>query len=718
MAKAVTIVICTRDRPSLLQNCLESLKPQVDVYGELLIIDSAPSGPEVRMIAAAAGARYVAASRPGLNVARNLALRMARGAIIAFIDDDAVAAPGWVAALRDSFADLSVTCVTGHVLPLELRTMAQRHFEEHFSFDRGVEPIRFTASDDRPWFPVYPSHLGTGCNMAFRREVFDVIGPFDEALDAGTPTGGGGDIDIFRRLLRAGFVAVYNPTALVYHRHRVSEDESYRQFWAYGKAFTALLTKSLVVEREMRREALLLAGYRFWQQGRWLARRLLKRKGLPVHLILIETLGHLVGPVAFLRSLRRVQREQMHYLQPAQVLSLELDDGLPAILELEENRDLYLLVNRNGRPQGSLLIQNPGPVVTQARLASAIHTLEKQATPHRLPETPSLQHISIVICTRNRPALLRTCLQGLRGIEGAPHEIIVVDNGSGPETARVAADYPVRVVREEQVGLCRARNRGLAEARGDIVAFVDDDVVVDSRWLAALAMGFADPAIACVIGLVLPLELKTPAQYLFERSGGLGRGFERRLYKGSLPTTPVGDIGVGANMAFRRQALLRFGTFNEALDAGTPAHAGGDIDMFYRLLKGGETILYEPAMVVWHRHRSTLSGLRMLRYRYSVGAAAAFARWAIRGDLAVLRLGLGWFVKYQVRELAASLLGLHLLPPEVVVAGLYGALLGPFAYARSRWQIRHREPIQIAPQQNSGDWRGVPEVKPTLLAKS
>lgn len=717
MATAFTAVICTHDRPLLLKNCLESLQSQTDACGELLVVDSAPSGPETRMIAAAAGVRYVATARPGLDVARNLALRMARGAIVAFIDDDAVAAPGWVAALRTSFEDPSIACVTGRVLPLELRTKAQRHFEQHFSFDRGAEPIRFAANDDRPWFPVYPAHVGTGCNMAFRREIFDVIGPFDEALDAGTPTGGGGDIDIFRRLLRAGFLAAYNPTALVYHRHRVSEAESYSQFWAYGKAFTALLTKSLLVEREMACEALLLAGYRLWQQGRWLARRLLKRKGLPVHLILIETLGHLAGPVAFLRSLRRGQREQMHHLQPAQVLSLELDSGLPAVLEVEEHHDLYLLVKQNGQPQGSLLIRNPGPIVTRARLASAIRTLEKQATPPRFPETPSHQHVSIVICTRDRPDLLRTCLQGLKDVEGAAHEIIVVDNGSGPETARIAAGYPVRVVREERVGLCRARNRGLAEAHGDIVAFLDDDTVVDSRWLAALAGGFADPAIACVIGLVVPLELKTPAQCLFERSGGLGRGFERRLYTGSLPDTPVGDIGVGANMAFRRQALLRYGAFDEALDGGTPAHAGGDIDIFYRLLKGGESILYEPAIVVWHRHRETLSGLRMLRYRYSVGAAAAFTRWAMRGDLAVFRLGLAWFVKYHIRELAASLLGLHLLPPEVVVAGLYGALAGPFAYAYSRWQIRQREPIQIAPQQSGGEWCGVPEVKPTLVAK-
>jgi GT2 family glycosyltransferase len=716
MTKAITIAICTHDRPSLLQRCLASLQAQADTQVELLVVDSAPSNSASRTIAIAAGVRYVSTDRPGLNIARNLALRTATNPIIAFIDDDAVADPGWIAALGDSFADPSVGCVTGRVLPLELQTAAQQYFEEHFSFDRGTKPLTFLASDDRPWFPIYPSHLGTGCNMAFRHEVFDVIGPFDEALDVGTPTGGGGDIDIFRRFLQAGFAAVYNPAALVYHQHRVSMAEVRRQFWGYGKTFTALLTKSLLVERDMTHEALSLGLYRFWQQGRWFARRLLKGRGLPIQLIVIETAGHLAGPVAFLRSLRRVQRERLSHLPPTQVVNLELNSDLPATLEIEENHDLYLLIRRNGQPQGSLLIENPGPTVDRARLAGAIATVKRQA-PCSPSESISPQSVSVVICTRDRPELLRTCLQSLSGIAGTPHEIIVVDNGSGPETAQVAANYRVRTVREEQVGLCRARNRGLTEVRSDIVAFLDDDTIVDARWLAAIAASFSDPTIACAIGLALPLALETPTQRIFEALGGLGRGFVRQLHQGSLPATPTGDIGVGANMAFRRDALLKHGLFDEALDVGTPAQAGGDIDMFYRVLKGGESILYEPAILVWHRHRDAPSTLPLLRYRYSVGAAAAFAKWTIQGDMAALRLGLGWFAKQHIRELAASLLGLHLLPPKVVAVGLWGALIGPFAYAYGRWQIRRRAPLQITSPQSDGGRRGAPEAGPALRTK-
>ncbi|MBI1877416.1 MAG: glycosyltransferase family 2 protein, partial [Chloroflexi bacterium] len=88
----ITIAICTRNRSSQLQCCLASLQPQVEGQCEILVVDSAPTDSTTQLVTTAAGERYIATSRPGLNVARNLGLRTARGEIIAFIDDDAVAA--------------------------------------------------------------------------------------------------------------------------------------------------------------------------------------------------------------------------------------------------------------------------------------------------------------------------------------------------------------------------------------------------------------------------------------------------------------------------------------------------------------------------------------------------------------------------------------------------------------------------------------------------
>lgn len=307
----VTIVVCTHNRPQLLKRCLASLQPLVDSQTQLLVIDSAPSNSAPQAIAATAQATYVMTPRPGLDVARNLALHVAQGDIIAFIDDDAVATPGWIEALRATFADPSVAGMTGRVLPMELRTPGQRHFEMRFSFDRGSDPIRFSVKDDRPWFPIYPYHLGTGCNMAFRRHVFNHIGLFDEALDAGTPTGGGGDLDIFRRLLMTGYIVVYNPDALVYHQHRLSEAATRHQFWSYGKGFTAVMSKILLTKPELHVQVLRITILQMLFLMRLLVERIFIGRGVPVHLVLLELSGNFVGPIAFFYSLKRVQRTEI-----------------------------------------------------------------------------------------------------------------------------------------------------------------------------------------------------------------------------------------------------------------------------------------------------------------------------------------------------------------------------------------------------------------------
>ena len=152
----------------------------------------------------------------------------------------------------------------------------------------------------------------------------------------------------------------------------------------------------------------------------------------------------------------------------------------------------------------------------------------------------------------------------------------------------------MRYVREPRPGLDWARNRAIREARGEIVAYTDDDVSVDPGWVRALAAAFAEePHAMCVTGLVLPDEIDTPAQLLFEKYGGFGRGFERcglqsgaagdsaaRLYGGT------GRFGTGANMAFRRAFFDREGMFDPALDVGTPSNGGGDLEMFFRVLQG------------------------------------------------------------------------------------------------------------------------------------
>jgi len=113
--------------------------------------------------------------------------------------------------------------------------------------------------------------------------------------------------------------------------------------------------------------------------------------------------------------------------------------------------------------------------------------------------------ITVVVCTRDRAPSLARCLASLARLDPPAAEVLVVDNAPRDGSTREAvAATPFRYVREERPGLDNARNRGIAEARGDIIAFTDDDVEVDPRWIGALATAFQDPGIAGVTGRVLP----------------------------------------------------------------------------------------------------------------------------------------------------------------------------------------------------------------------
>lgn len=301
-APRVSVVLCTSGRrPAALDRCLRSLSRIDGVPVELVLVDNSPRRSVTSAALADRTVRVVHEPRRGLDLARNHGVSLARAPIVAFIDDDCEVTPDWLVHIVGAFDDPAVGCVTGRVMPGNPAVPTAQWFEARFSFDRGERGERFHRDDDRPYLSVHPWQLGTGCNMAFRTRVLLRLGGFDPALDMGSLVGGGGDLDMFRRLLESGATAVYEPRALVYHHHRADRVALGHQFFGYGASVTALATKALLTGRGRRRRTLgFLRAYLIDEWGR--VRRRMGNSGepVPVRMFACEIAGHAWGPIGYL----------------------------------------------------------------------------------------------------------------------------------------------------------------------------------------------------------------------------------------------------------------------------------------------------------------------------------------------------------------------------------------------------------------------------------
>jgi hypothetical protein len=194
-----------------------------------------------------------------------------------------------------------------------------------------------------------------------------------------------------------------------------------------------------------------------------------------------------------------------------------------------------------------------------------------------------------------------------------------------------------------------------------------------------------------VTGLVAPMKLDTPARLYFEDvHGGMGKGFRpRRWRRADLDASQrlwSSGCGVGANMGFRRSVFRQLGTFDTALDLGTAARGGGDVEMFHRVITSAGTLLYEPSALVWHEHRADFPALARQLADNGCGFAAYLwtcARNRKVGTPALLRFAVvswawGWLIKRLIWP------GEH--RRSLAIAEIRGALQGIVSYARARKQ--------------------------------
>lgn len=321
-----------------------------------------------------------------------------------------------------------------------------------------------------------------------------------------------------------------------------------------------------------------------------------------------------------------------------------------------------------------------------------------RARVHALAEPPP---ISVVVATRERPARLAHCLDSLLRVDYPRFEIIVVDNAPATSaTARLMAGRYrglATYVQEPVRGLASAHNRGLAAAGGRLVAFTDDDVVVDRDWLPAVAEAFGSSADAgCVTGLILPAQLETAAQAMLERRGAFAKGFRRVEHRVSAPDRhplfpfTAGRLGSGANMAFTADALRAIGGFDPSTGTGTAARGGDDLLAFFRVAARGYSVVYQPDALVWHHHRRESAALADQAFGYGVGLGAYLTAAIVReprmaGPL-LLRLPRG--ALYALRNSRTDAADPAAWPARLSRLERYGLLYGPIAYGRSRWRSR------------------------------
>lgn len=615
--------------------------------------------------------------------------------------------------------------------------------------------IHFPRESGVPWYWLGTGVLGTGANMAFRRSLFDRIGLFLPQLDTGTVTEGGGDLEILYRTLKYGYPIAYEPRALSWHQHRADPEQLVRQIGSWGIATFAMLesvrTRFPDEQANVRRYA---SFWKRRLLVRAVSQYCRPRR-MPTNVREEELRGTFIGRRRYYEALENTRRIELQFgAQPGApdhtqplplprrttpksgriaVRTVDLARGAPSIEGLTEYDLTRVFIEVGGRPIGQLDIANSGSSISAANLvermlenrdafewmrlssnisrASVLAAVRTKVQQALLPDTQPASvrvkarrpRVSVVLATRGRPEELRRCLDSLVGLPAANElEILVVDNQPSVEaTAQVVRGFPsVVLIPEPRQGLSYARNAGFARATGEIIICTDDDVIFADDWLECLLAPFRRGDIDIVCGNVLPMTLDAPSQVHFERHGGLGKGYEafevdqEWFFRNWWRAVETWKLGATANTAFRSK-LLRdpdVGLFDEVLGPGVPSGVGEDTYFFYRALRHGYRLRYEPSAVVWHEHRKTARDLKHQLSAYSTGHVAYHLHTLLQdGDLRALPQ-LARVASWHLRRLGAALAGRSIdgLPVELVLTEIRGNLTGPLALWRSHRLVRER----------------------------
>jgi GT2 family glycosyltransferase len=222
--------------------------------------------------------------------------------------------------------------------------------------------------------------------------------------------------------------------------------------------------------------------------------------------------------------------------------------------------------------------------------------------------------VSVVVCTRNGSQVIRQCLARLLRLEYPDFEVIVVDDGSQDDTARIAGEYDVRVITTQWRGLSHARDTGMKAATGEIVAYIDDDAYPDPHWLQYMAATFMKTK---YVGVGGP-NFAPPGDGLIAACVANAPGNPTHV----LLSDQQAEHIPGCNMAFRKSALEAIEGFDHQFRI-----AGDDVDVCWRLQQKGWELGFSPAAFVWHRRRPSVRAFWRQQYNYGKAEALLGAKW-------------------------------------------------------------------------------------------
>ena len=716
----LSVIVCayTLDRWTSLQEAIASCSNQTRQPDEVIVVIDYNDELLERSRNEFTGATVISNTMTkGLSGARNSGVVASAGDVLGFLDDDAYGETDWLATLVRPFDDPLVAGSGGWIVP-HWEGPEPKWFPRTFLWILGCSYNGLPESGARIRNPI-------GASMALRRGVFTLVGGFSAGLGRiGTTPLGCEETELCIRygVRRPDDVFVLVRDSVVHHRVPLSRCTwSYflRRCWAEGlskAAVASLVGHDAGLAAERRHVASALP-----REVLSSLRAIPREPGPAIRRIASVVVGGLVALAGLIRgtvavrshpvSLKSVSLQSgattldgpRYDAKPIDIFQYDIDTP-SSLLQIPagSSERLWLEIVRDEQVLGRQELWNDDPTALRRDLDDIAARYADRRSTYVDVSDESLPPISVVVPTTCRaPEQLRKLIESLSSLDYPEFEVIVVDNQRGSRS--LMPDFTslenVKVIREIIPGASAARNRGILVARHELIAFTDDDVVVDRRWLRALGGRFvASPEISAVGGLVLPAELLTLPQLWFEEFfGGFSHSF--RLQIASLAHHPddelfpyaAGRYASGCNMAFRRSALLAVGGFRLSLGTGTPSLGGEDLEIFITIASTGATIAFEPAALVRHTHRQTEEQFLFQVRGYGTGLTAMFFSIVLHdprqmfGMLSHLRKGLKNLQKSRKQGSPSVETS---FPRRTAVIERRGMASGPFAYLVSRAKFR------------------------------